>query len=616
MSFFAPAAAAFLALGALIVVQYFLKLRRPPRTIPSTFLWQRALADSRANAPWQRLRRDPLLLLQLLALAALALALMRPYVLRAGAASQNLVVVLDASLTTQATDAGGTRFEAETARARSLIDNLPSDRTMSLIRLDSHPRVLVAASGDHGSLHAILAAQRPGDDQPDARSALTLAASLAGLGQTAGSRAVIAVLCSVDTPLPPLDQRVQLLDSAFGHAGAPNLGISVFAAARQPDGSVEAVLRVRNTGTGTRSSDVDISVDGKLEDVQTVTVAPGDEQAVISSGLPGSARVVQAQLMAADSLAADNTAWAMLNAAVRPRVLLVTAGNLFLRTLLGADPAIQLSTVAPGAYTEAQATASDLVIFDAAVPALPPPTNLLLLAPPRPVLGIGIGAARPVGTLVSGEDPAGLVRYMTVSGIHVYGKMADLTAPSWARVALSDAGGPVLLEGTPGGGVGRAAVLGFDLHQSDLPLSLDFPVFMTNLLSWLAPASSLDRSVVHPGEVVRINLPAGATDVVIRGPGGSTAVPAGEASNYPFAGTAQPGVYRVSARTGATRIALDFAVNPGVTAPLAVSAPAVTRSATPPAGQSGSVPVDLTGLVAALALIVLAGEWYTAMRRR
>src|SRR5579872_4623870 len=103
MSFLAPAFGALAALAALIIVQYFLKLRRPARTIPSTFLWQRALADTRANAPWQRLHADPLLMLQLLALLALVLALMRPYVLRAGAAGENIVLVLDASLTTQTT---------------------------------------------------------------------------------------------------------------------------------------------------------------------------------------------------------------------------------------------------------------------------------------------------------------------------------------------------------------------------------------------------------------------------------------------------------------------------------------------------------------------------------
>ncbi|NJL94183.1 MAG: hypothetical protein HC915_10875 [Anaerolineae bacterium] len=47
--------------------------------VSSNFLWQQLVQDREANAPWQRLRFSWLLLLQLLILAALVLAIMRPY---------------------------------------------------------------------------------------------------------------------------------------------------------------------------------------------------------------------------------------------------------------------------------------------------------------------------------------------------------------------------------------------------------------------------------------------------------------------------------------------------------------------------------------------------------
>ena len=52
--------------GPLIVAMYLLKLRREDRPVSSTFLWQRMVRDVEANAPWQKLRRSLLLLLQLL----------------------------------------------------------------------------------------------------------------------------------------------------------------------------------------------------------------------------------------------------------------------------------------------------------------------------------------------------------------------------------------------------------------------------------------------------------------------------------------------------------------------------------------------------------------------
>src|ERR1700761_9209680 len=78
--FLSPLAAAIAAAVTvpLLLILYFLKLRRREMPVSSTFLWKKAIQDLQVNAPFQRLRRNLLLLLQLLLLLALILAFSRP----------------------------------------------------------------------------------------------------------------------------------------------------------------------------------------------------------------------------------------------------------------------------------------------------------------------------------------------------------------------------------------------------------------------------------------------------------------------------------------------------------------------------------------------------------
>ncbi|MGA1709422.1 MAG: vWA domain-containing protein, partial [Phycisphaerales bacterium] len=104
-----------LAIAAVVpplVVLYFLRLRRKRREISSTLLWRRSVEDLEANAPWQRLRPNLLLLLQLLVLLALAAAVAQPLA-KGGSRGGRTVILLDRSGSMQAIDedGGATRLD-------------------------------------------------------------------------------------------------------------------------------------------------------------------------------------------------------------------------------------------------------------------------------------------------------------------------------------------------------------------------------------------------------------------------------------------------------------------------------------------------------------------------
>src|SRR5438477_3366145 len=120
-----PAAiAAAVAVPALLVL-YFLKLKRREMPVSSTLLWRKAIQDLQVNAPFQKLRKNLLLLLQFLLLLALLLALSRPVAnYRPGAGKGKTVILIDRSASTSAREADGkTRLDEAKRRARELVDS-------------------------------------------------------------------------------------------------------------------------------------------------------------------------------------------------------------------------------------------------------------------------------------------------------------------------------------------------------------------------------------------------------------------------------------------------------------------------------------------------------------
>src|SRR5687767_4023644 len=60
----------------LIVLLYFLKLKRQPLEVPSTYLWHKSIEDLHVNSIWQRLRQSLLLFLQILLALLVLIALL------------------------------------------------------------------------------------------------------------------------------------------------------------------------------------------------------------------------------------------------------------------------------------------------------------------------------------------------------------------------------------------------------------------------------------------------------------------------------------------------------------------------------------------------------------
>jgi Ca-activated chloride channel family protein len=543
VGFLTPLALALAALSIPILILYMLKLRRRDVLVSSTLLWQRLLRDREANAPWQRLRRNLLLFLQLAILALLVLALARPFISTPAVVSGSVVILLDASASMQATDVADgtsapTRFAAAVRTAREIVGGLGSSDVATIVAVGPQPEVLAAATGDRALLRRALDEAAPTNGPANWEAAFAVAgASLAG---SADVKTVIISDGALPEALPSLPGEVRFVGVG---GGGDNLAIAALAT-REGNAGPQAFLRVVNYGDVNAEPLVEISADGMLFDARRLSVPARGSADLTLTDLPYDMRVLQAHMAVEDALSIDNTAWAVHTLSVSGRVLLISEGNLFLERALGALPGIELVRLSPDQPLPTDPY--DLYVYDGVVTGTLPAGNLWLIGPPA---SVGDGFSIEVGGIftdtaiidVAADDP--LLRYVDVSNVHILQARA-VEPPPGARVLVKAAGGPLLLVAEQPGG--RLAVLTFDLHDSDLPLQIAFPILTANLTDWLLPQGSARfPATVRAGDPVLIPSDPEAAEIVVVAPDGARhSLRVGE--QFPvFADTDQLGIYRV-----------------------------------------------------------------------
>jgi hypothetical protein len=123
-----------LTLPALILL-YFLKLKRKPLQVPSTFLWRKSIEDLHVNSLFQWLRENSLLLLQLLLLLVLIYAVLGLRFQGGTGRGRHYIVMLDNSASMAVRDADGlSRLEwAKREALKEIEASTDSDKGMVIV---------------------------------------------------------------------------------------------------------------------------------------------------------------------------------------------------------------------------------------------------------------------------------------------------------------------------------------------------------------------------------------------------------------------------------------------------------------------------------------------------
>ena len=583
-----------------IIALYFLKLRREPLAVPSTYLWSRAIEDLHVNSLWQRLRQSLLLFLQLLLIALLAFTLLRPGWRGTELTGDRFIFLVDSSASMAATDVSPTRLDQAKRQTIALIEQMKQGDTAMVISFSNVARVEQSFTDNRRQLRTRVELIEQTNRPSDLSEALRAAAGLANPGQSGDPNNPVDVQTAEALPATmyifsdggfssvPKFQLGNLEAIYLKMAGDEqnNVAITTFSTEMNPEkpGQVQAFARIENFGPQPMEVEATLFLNNTLLDAQKIAVPARGER-----GLPGASGakfemneiesgILKLTIDSKDHLPLDNTAYAVVNLPRPAKVLLVTPGNDALELALRTDEAQKVADVSfaepklleTKAYEDQAAEgAYDLIIYDACAPKQMPNCNTLFIGQLPPVGWTAKGPKQGPPLVVDTDQVHPLTQLVQMGNVKII-EATPLGGPQGTVVLVEADIGAIYAVGPRAGY--EDAVIGFDiishtaegarLANTDWTIRRSFPVFVMNAVKYLGGVrSSLASPNIRPGSPAVLRTITPVTKAIVQTPRGDRhEVPREVQNTFVFGRTDDLGVYDVREGSG-QKVAQQFAVN-------------------------------------------------------
>ena len=604
MNFLNPEALAFAVTLPIVIIFYLLKRRRVAHLVSSTIIWKRFLNETQANSPFQKLRHNWLLIIQLIFLSLAIFALIRPYFSSKIESGRFVVVILDVSASMQATDVSLNRFELAKGEVNKMIDGMYDNDQMVLILSGGNTEVRQSPTSVKAILKKALDQVKVTDSPTRLLEAIKLSQNLSR------NRPKVEVHLFSDGVSSDLDafelQDLNLEYHRLGKGGG-NLGITSLEVRSNPEqlGQQSVFATIGNFSTNTMSSEVSLFFDDQMIGNRRLTVMPTNTASLVFSSNQRTNGVFRMKLKNDDFLQVDNIGSVMGLTRRNVEVLLITKGNVFLEKALRSIDDVDL--IVKSSLTDSTPNV-DVVVLDSIRPTAWPSGNIMAINTQSTnwFQPSGLLESPPI---VDWKSAHPILRFVNFDNVQV-AQSLNSELPTWMNPIVETQSVPLIAVGE--NDANRCVWVGFNPLDSTWPLRVSFPIFIANAIDWLDPKIVTNLSAGEPfsmrmadkGSAVIVTLPDG--EIVETSTMGN--------GEFVFADTFQQGVYH--AKYGTNEI--SFCVNLLDAAESAIESRDVLKL-----GKYGRVEAtlqldadkELWRWFAIICLLLLVFEWWFYHRR-
>ena len=520
-----------LVLIPLLILLYWLRIRRSQHNVTALFLWPEPSQVTNARFSFQRFKSSPTLLIQLCVLALLIASLARPAFRQPRPFSKGQVaIIVDNSASMAGLVEVGrtqTRFDLAKTVAHRLVDELGTESQMAILQLSNASlffdrnitftsmkqqlrqnigqltiqptEIAPLALRPDSSLNQVIFITDYNDPDHDSNPSVRRIY----IGQSIGNLAITKIELTLDLQRQPtVGVEVTWFDNV------PNFSRQL---------TVELQLLIDDVWFTSRF------VDGLSSQVQNFFFD--------LSSIPPQSQTLTAKLKIEDGLALDNSASLIFQPQIRPELVLVNnRWSSPLNAFLATHPEINLTLVTTETYNP---NFGDIIVFDQIVPksieiGKLTKQNLLFINPNKDLPFAKVLRKNDLTVIADQQQNHPVMNRVPILDLMIRNS-THYQLPDWATILVSavssnQAAAPVIWVGEQPNGqrVGLISFDAFNLRQSRFPLMIpEMPLMVSQLIEWLTPPLRLiEEDSIQTGNNIRMNQYLTSGKVSVRQPNG------------------------------------------------------------------------------------------------
>ena len=463
----------------LIILLYILKRKYKEIEVSSSLLWKEAYKNTQANTPWEKVKVNIMMILQILIILLIIFALMSPFLKFGGKTYKNLIIVMDttASMSTLY-DKDKTRLDEGKEMTKDYIKSIKESTNNYIIAFNGTSNIETKNSIDE-----VTQTYGSGDIS-------NVISYVRSLGEGLEEYEVL-IVSDKNVDLGDINGKVISLANSGENAAITNLSHKFV------EGKMKVIATVKNTGNSDYTGDFSLYNGDELLKVESLDLTKSSSKTLNFELEDFKGDYLNGELSKKDLISGDNTYYDVVSNNKGKKVLLVTEKNVFLEKSFNNIENVDLyKTNDVNNMTD---EAYDLYVFDNVTPEVMPKSGSILFINPNSNEFFNVENKEELG------QATGIAEELSK-----YTKDIKFTLSSYKNIELPYFGKAFLKVddntiGFLGEVNGRSiGALGFDVHNSDFALKKEFPILVYELGEKLIKSGILYKNNYKAGDEVLI----------------------------------------------------------------------------------------------------------------